>query len=302
MKVEQRPERGEKNAQISRRIAEDGFERKLHLEECYVELKRSFMNSTPQPAARQTYSGETKAFTLIELLVVIAIIAILAALLLPALQNAKERARRAKCLSNLRQLGIALTAYAGDNKERYPGIKKSGDWLHDMARENADAIVTAGAVPKIFYCPGVMASINEQEALSPRMAGKTSWWDFSTDRRIVGYGFLIKQDSTDKRTGINNFHLWAKTTEPSGTNNATSAELVVDENMSLISTKPYNFVVPSDNVPAVYGGAYKPPHPNKNLPAGGNILYVDSHVAWRQFNQMLPRFQAPSSSQPWYFY
>ena len=60
------------------------------------------------------------AFTLIELLVVIAISAILAAMLLPALQQARERGKSSACINNLKQLGIHFGNYLNDNKEFLP--------------------------------------------------------------------------------------------------------------------------------------------------------------------------------------
>jgi|GEM_PF-1917541 len=118
-----------------------------------------------------------KNFTLIELLVVIAIIAILAAILLPALQSARSRANAARCISNLKQMGIVARSYADDHKGFWPGNSgtKPSDgksafqpWPQALTRGKYFAVSVPESpydkrpeIPKFAVCPALKPKLDD---------------------------------------------------------------------------------------------------------------------------------------------
>ena len=116
---------------------------------------------SPRPASRIARPG---AFTLVELLVVIGIIATLVAILLPTLGRAREAARAANCLSNLRQINTAFMLFAHDNKGYLPQVGGSGTSSDNFVINGTNtrvAIRWFGGLygsPQKFYAPAAMLS------------------------------------------------------------------------------------------------------------------------------------------------
>jgi len=109
---------------------------------------------------RNLLVAKFKGFTLVELLVVVAIIGILAAILMPALNSAREQARRSSCISNLKEIGLGMNMYAGDWREKFPmSSRTTADTDEDFKRLIASGTYATGP---LFYCPSSRESAKSE--------------------------------------------------------------------------------------------------------------------------------------------
>jgi prepilin-type N-terminal cleavage/methylation domain-containing protein/prepilin-type processing-associated H-X9-DG protein len=229
---------------------------------------------------------KNRGFTLIELLVVIAIISILAAILFPVFARARENARRASCMSNLKQIGLGLMMYTQDYDERYPFVwrpitettlpynKYPSDYF-----TWADATYPYTKSIQLLQCPSYPV-YQYGSGITPYMA---SYKSTATSYMINQHSSAGLADSTDgglskismaaigsPSTTIEAYDLFGKMDTGGWTidgSQAAGADLV-----NLLN----------GTIPAADTGYYQYINPTRRHLDGTNILWCDGHVKWQK--------------------
>jgi prepilin-type N-terminal cleavage/methylation domain-containing protein/prepilin-type processing-associated H-X9-DG protein len=235
------------------------------------------------------------AFTLVELLVVIGIIGILLAIFLPVLARAREAASQVKCLSNVRQISVALIAYTHANKGWLPGAamgnqRRHDDWIHWQTIGPSRDLQESAIAPHMsrpltaaqLACPSDDLSLHTNNWFFNSEGPYR--YSYSVNSYLVGNPMVGRRQikiNTIRR--VSEIILVVEESEKS-INDGVWVPERHDPDYDLLAIRHDRFA--HDKPPATWGG----PGPELQHPARrGNAGFVDGHA------EFVPRLQAHSS-------